>query len=106
MPGRDPVATAPGTDLESYKRLPAYRPQKPRHETGRGALPFTIYHLRFTVLVIGFDRSAFAAGPDLSGLGNQNVNLVTLRSMTKVFRSILSKIRSSTDFLKSIEAVP
>jgi len=47
--------------------------------------------------MIGFDRSAFVAGPDLSGRGNQNVNRVTLQFMTKVFRSFLSKIRSLTD---------
>jgi len=40
---------------------------------------------------IGFDRSAFAASPDSSGFGNQNVNRVNVRFMTKVFRSILSK---------------
>ncbi|PYS83191.1 MAG: hypothetical protein DMF70_07085 [Acidobacteria bacterium] len=47
--------------------------------------------------MIGFDRSAFVAGPDWSGLGNQNVNRVTLQFMTKVFRSFLSKFRSLTD---------
>jgi hypothetical protein len=62
-------------------------------------LPFTIYHLRFTTQMIGFDRSAFVAGPRC-GLGNQNVNRVTLQFMTKVFRSVLSKIRSLTDLLK------
>ena len=41
--------------------------------------------------MIGFDRSAFAASPELSGFGNQNVNRVNVRFMTKVFRSILSK---------------
>ena len=65
---------------------------------GSSALPFTIYHLRFTTLMIGFDRSAFVAGP-LCGLGNQNVNRVCVRFMTKVFRSVLPKIRSLTDFL-------
>gem|GEM_PF-6017825 len=50
--------------------------------------------------MIGFDRSAFVAGPDLSGLGNQNVNRVCVQFMTKVFRSVLSKIRSLTDLLE------
>jgi len=42
--------------------------------------------------MIGFDRSAFAASPDMSGFGNQNVHRVNVRFMTKVFRSVLSKI--------------
>jgi len=43
--------------------------------------------------MIGFDRSALVANPSV-GTGNQNVNrVVVLRFMTKVFRSILSKIR-------------
>ena len=54
--------------------------------------------------MIGFDRSAFAAGPDLSELDNQNANRVCEQFMTKVFRSVLSKIRSSKDLPKSIEA--
>jgi len=45
--------------------------------------------------MIGFDRSAFAANPDLSRFGNQNVNRVNVRFMTKVFRSILSKIETN-----------
>jgi len=44
--------------------------------------------------MIGFDRSAFAASPDLSGFGNQNVNRVNVRFITKDFRSFLSKIRT------------
>jgi hypothetical protein len=50
--------------------------------------------------MIGFDRSAFVAGPDLSGLSNQNVNRVRVQFMTKVFRSVLSKIRCLTDLSK------
>ena len=41
--------------------------------------------------MIGFDRSAFDAGPSLWA-GNQNVNRVNVRFITKVFRSILPKI--------------
>ena len=44
--------------------------------------------------MIGFDRSAFAASPDLSGFGNQNVNRVNVRLITKDFRSIPSKTRN------------
>jgi hypothetical protein len=52
---------------------------------------FTIYDSLFTALMIGFDRSALVANP-ASGTGNQNVDrVVTVRFMTKVFRSILSK---------------
>jgi len=44
--------------------------------------------------MIGFDRSALVANPTC-GIGNQNVNrVVTVRFMTKVFRSILSKVRT------------
>jgi len=42
--------------------------------------------------MIGFDRSAFAANLDVSGFGDQNVNRVVVRFMTKVFRSFLSKL--------------
>src|SRR6266498_3520190 len=44
--------------------------------------------------MIGFDRSAFAASPDLPRFGNQNVNRVNVRFITKDFRSILPKIRT------------
>jgi hypothetical protein len=63
---------------------------KPHHEPNQGS-----HHSRFTILcyqLIGFDRSAFVAGPHC-GLGNQNVNRVYVQFMTKVFRSVLSKIR-------------
>src|SRR5215472_1498583 len=43
--------------------------------------------------MIGFDRSALVAHPTC-GTGNQNVNRVVVRFMTKVFWSILSKIRT------------
>ncbi|PYS44883.1 MAG: hypothetical protein DMF71_02020 [Acidobacteria bacterium] len=59
---------------------------------------FTIYDSRFTLLLIGFDRSAFAASPDLSGPDNQKVNRVVVRFMTKVFRSILSKVEPDKPF--------
>jgi hypothetical protein len=49
---------------------------------------------KITKPMIGFDRSAFAASPDLSGFSNQNVNRVNARFMTKVFRSFLSKFRT------------
>src|ERR1700741_1476893 len=48
--------------------------------------------------MIGFDRSALVANP-ACGTGNQNVNrVVAVRFMTKVFRSILSKIRTEQAF--------
>ena len=58
-----------------------------------GAPP--IHDLRFTIycFMIGFDRSALVANPTC-GIGNQNVNRVVVRFMTKVFRSILSKVRT------------
>jgi len=40
--------------------------------------------------MIGFDRSAFDASPP-GEFGNQNVNRVNVRFMTKDFRSILPK---------------
>src|SRR5215471_17663672 len=43
--------------------------------------------------MIGFDRSALVAHPTC-GTGSQNVNRVVVRFMTKVFWSILSKIRT------------
>jgi hypothetical protein len=53
---------------------------------------FTIHEI--TKPMIGFDRSAFAASPDWSGFGNQNVNRVNVRLITKDFRSIPSKTRN------------
>ena len=84
----------PGTDLERVFQTSGGGAIPP---TWLRPLPFTTYDSRFTTQMIGFDRSAFVAGPDLSGLRHQNVNRVTLQFMTKVFRSVLSKIRSLTD---------
>ena len=88
-------AAEPGLQATTHN---ASRTRHARVLPDEGSVFAPSYHdLLFTKItkpMIGFDRSAFAASPDLSEFGNQNVNRVNARFMTKVFRSFLSKIRT------------
>lgn len=53
--------------------------------------PPTIEHFLSTASVIGFDRSAFVAGPPSQAKFQKLKNRVNVRFITKVFRSILPK---------------